>query len=87
MANANGPVAITRRSNQSAGDADSDGDVGSATAVAPSSSGGGGYVVQPGDTLWSISQKFNTTVVNLRSWNSIRHNRINIGDKLKIYTP
>jgi LysM repeat protein len=30
------------------------------------------YVVQPGDTTWSISQRFNTTVNSIVAWNNLQ---------------
>jgi membrane-bound lytic murein transglycosylase D len=46
------------------------------------------YRVKRGDTLFSIARLFNTTVESLKSWNSrtIRGNRINIGDRLTIFS-
>jgi len=43
------------------------------------------YTVKPGDTLWSISQKFKgVTVENLKVWNDISGSGIKPGMKLKI---
>ena len=44
--------------------------------------------VKRGDTLFSIAKLYNTTVASLKSWNTrtIRGNRINIGDRLTIFT-
>ncbi|MFL1010581.1 LysM peptidoglycan-binding domain-containing protein [Flavisericum labens] len=43
------------------------------------------YVVQSGDTLWSISQKFSgVSVQNIKDWNGISGNRLQPGMKLKI---
>lgn len=42
------------------------------------------YTVRPGDTLWRISRKFNTTVNKLKRINSISGNLIYPGQKLKI---
>ena len=46
------------------------------------------YRVKRGDTLFSIARLYNTTVDALKSWNSrtIRGNRINIGDRLTIFS-
>lgn len=44
------------------------------------------HVVEAGDTLWSISQKYGATVADVKKWNGIRGNGIKAGDKLKIYT-
>lgn len=37
-----------------------------------------------GDSLWSIANKFNTTVANLKSLNNLSSNLLQIGQKLKI---
>jgi membrane-bound lytic murein transglycosylase D len=42
------------------------------------------YVVQSGDTLWTISRKFSVTVSELRKWNNIRRSSIFPGQKLTI---
>lgn len=45
------------------------------------------YVVQPGDTLYSIGRKFDVTVVSLRKENNISEdNVIKVGQKLSIPT-
>jgi membrane-bound lytic murein transglycosylase D len=44
------------------------------------------YVVRRGDTLFSISQKFSTTVTEIRSVNGLNHTRITPGQKLRIPT-
>lgn len=44
----------------------------------------GNYVVRSGDTLWSISQKFGTTVNTLKRSNGLRSSRLKIGQKLYI---
>lgn len=42
------------------------------------------YVVQKGDTLWSIARKYNTTVDELKRLNGITTNIISIGQVLRI---
>ena len=44
------------------------------------------YTVQKGDTLYSISKRFNTTVTNLKSLNKLKSNELSIGQSL-IVTP
>ena len=46
----------------------------------------GSYVVQKGDSLYSIAQKFNTTVDNLKSINNLVTDSLAIGQILKIPT-
>ncbi|MBC7945405.1 MAG: transglycosylase SLT domain-containing protein [Burkholderiales bacterium] len=40
------------------------------------------YIVQKGDTLFSISQRYNVTVAQLKSWNNLRSSRLSLGQKL-----
>lgn len=42
------------------------------------------YTVTKGDSLWSISQKFNTTVNDLKSLNNLTTNLLSIGQLIKI---
>ena len=44
------------------------------------------YVVKKGDSLWSISKSFNTTVDNLKSINNLKNNLLNIGQILILPT-
>ena len=44
----------------------------------------GNYVVRSGDTLWSISQRFGTTVSTLKRSNGLRSSRLKAGQKLYI---
>ena len=44
----------------------------------------GNYVVRSGDTLWSISQKFGTTVNTVKRSNGLRTSRLKVGQKLYI---
>jgi LysM repeat protein len=44
----------------------------------------GQYVVQQGDTLYSISKKFNITIEELKKQNNISDNSISIGQNIKI---
>lgn len=42
------------------------------------------YIVQRGDSLWAIAQKFNVNVEDLKNANNITNNTLQIGDKLII---
>ncbi len=42
------------------------------------------YEVQKGDTLWSISQAFNTTVKELKALNGLKSNKLRQGQVLKL---
>ena len=50
----------------------------------PTNSGEGYYEVSKGDTLYSISKRFGTTVVELRKLNNMSDNAISIGQSLKV---
>jgi serine-type D-Ala-D-Ala carboxypeptidase (penicillin-binding protein 5/6) len=42
------------------------------------------HKVQPGDTLWNIAQRYNTTIQEIRKVNRMNGNQIKIGVKLKV---
>ncbi|MGF7535705.1 LysM peptidoglycan-binding domain-containing protein [Bacillus mexicanus] len=42
------------------------------------------YTVKKGDTLWSISEKYNKSVSQLIEWNNIKNNNIFVGQNLKV---
>ncbi len=42
------------------------------------------YKVQDGDTLWTISKKFKTSLVLIRQWNNLKSNVIQPGSQLKL---
>ena len=42
------------------------------------------YIVQKGDSLYKIANKFNTTVDNLKLFNNLQSNNLAIGQKLKV---
>jgi len=50
----------------------------------PATTGGNYYEVSKGDTLYSISKKFNVTVDDLKQWNNLSDNAISIGQSLKV---
>jgi membrane-bound lytic murein transglycosylase D len=43
------------------------------------------YRVKSGDTLYGIARQFDTTVADIKEWNSLTSNRIGIGDRLTIH--
>jgi LysM repeat protein len=45
------------------------------------------YTVQQGDTLTQIAKKFNTTVSNLKQWNGLKSDQINVNQTLSISKP
>lgn len=44
------------------------------------------YIVQPGDSLWSVAKKLNTTVEELKIANNLTSNLLNVGQVLKVPT-
>lgn len=42
------------------------------------------YVIQKGDTLYSLSKRFNTTVEKLKELNNLKDNSLSIGQEIKI---
>jgi membrane-bound lytic murein transglycosylase D len=42
------------------------------------------YKVRKGDTLGKIASRNHTTIKNIKSWNNLRSDRINIGQRLKV---
>ena len=54
------------------------------TAVAAARTGPQLYRVQPGDTLFKIASKFDTTVDEIKQLNRLSSDRINIGDRLTV---
>ncbi|MBF8378338.1 C40 family peptidase [Alicyclobacillus mali] len=62
----------------------------SVTSSSPSSSrtNASTYVVQPGDSLWSIGQKFHITLSQLEAWNGLHaSSAIHPGESLKVSPP
>lgn len=54
-------------------------------AITSTSAGKKTYTVQPGDTLWDITQKFNgLTVEKIKSLNKLNGNKIHAGQKLVV---
>lgn len=44
------------------------------------------YTVRSGDVLGSIAKRYGVTVANIKSWNGLYSDKLQIGQKLKIYT-
>ena len=42
------------------------------------------YLVRSGDSLWTISRKFNTSTDQIKRWNNLKSNLIHPGSKLKL---
>jgi len=42
------------------------------------------YQVKDGDTLWTISKKFNVSSVLIKEWNNLKSNVIHPGSQLKV---
>ena len=62
--------------------------VSAALASRPSESAASGpvtYRVRRGDTLSGIAKRFDTTVSNIKRWNSLTSSRIDVGDRLTIH--
>ena len=56
------------------------------SSVNPNDSKIGTYSVQAGDTLYSISKRFNVTVETLKEYNGLRNNDISIGQVLYLHS-
>lgn len=54
------------------------------SATLPGTNDSDYYVVKKGDTLWSISQKYNTSISELKKLNNLTSNKIKPGEKLVI---
>ena len=55
-----------------------------ASVPLPSKEGFVYHMVKKGESLWSISEKYNVTVQNIFRWNNLKKSRIFPGNKLKI---
>ncbi len=42
------------------------------------------YVVQQGDSMWTIARKFSVSVQDIRQWNNLSSNRLQAGNRLRI---
>lgn len=47
----------------------------------------GTHTVKDNDTLWSISQKYDVSVADLRAWNGLKSDTLTIGQILKVKAP
>lgn len=43
-----------------------------------------GYIVKPGDTLWSVAKQYYTTIDNIRNINQMEDDNIRVGDRLLV---
>jgi LysM repeat protein len=43
------------------------------------------HTVQPQETLFSISKKYNVSIAEIKSWNNLESNNLSVGQKLTIY--
>lgn len=42
------------------------------------------HVVRRGENLWVIARRYGVTVGQIKSWNSLKNNRLDVGDRLRI---
>lgn len=45
------------------------------------------HVVQSGEGLWSISKKYDVTINDIKEWNDLEGDAINVGQKLRVVPP
>lgn len=57
------------------------------TTTPPPKPSTGTHTVVKGDTLFSIGEKYDVTVANLKTWNSLQSDEISIGQVLKTKAP
>lgn len=50
-----------------------------------SDDGGITHTVEPQETLFSISKQYNVRIAELKSWNNLSTNNLEVGQKLKVY--
>jgi LysM repeat protein len=53
----------------------------------PKPSAGDMHKVKSGDTLWGLSQKYNVTISELKTWNNLKSDVLTIGDELRVKAP
>lgn len=59
----------------------------STPANSSSNTGNGIHKVQPGETLFAISRKYNIDVEDLKAWNYLKENAISVGQDLRVKRP
>ena len=42
------------------------------------------YVVQNGDSMWTIAKKFSVSVADIREWNKLSSNKLQVGNRLMV---
>lgn len=45
------------------------------------------HIVKRGDTVFNIAKRYGRNVAQLTAWNRIKHNRIRLGQKLRVAPP
>jgi membrane-bound lytic murein transglycosylase D len=58
-----------------------------APAAAPAASGATYYTVRAGDSLWVISRRYGVPVADLKSWNGLSDDMLQIGRRLRVAAP
>jgi LysM repeat protein len=53
----------------------------------PTATGVEYHIVKRGDTVFNIAKRYGRNVAQIVSWNKIKHNRIRLGQKLRVAAP